>query len=71
MTEIREFGPQIVGKRHGGDLADERRYFYKCPTCGKPVDMRDHHQVTLHETPGHGRWRQRRPRSLVSGPKQK
>lgn len=37
----------------GGAIADERRHFYTCPSCGKPVDMRDL-QVMLHETAGHG-----------------
>ncbi|RAZ75852.1 hypothetical protein DPM35_13995 [Mesorhizobium atlanticum] len=52
---VRDFtvGPPIRGKRAGGDVVDERRYFYTCPTCGKPVDMRDLRQVMLHETPGH------------------
>ncbi|TJV70359.1 MAG: hypothetical protein E5X76_20200 [Mesorhizobium sp.] len=50
-------GPPISGKKAGGDVTDERRHFYACPTCGKPVDMRDLRQVMLHETPGHGQRR--------------
>ncbi len=60
MTNVPKVGPPISGKRTGGDIADERRYFYTCPTCSKPVDMRDIRQVTLHETPGHGQLRTRR-----------
>ncbi|RWF05375.1 MAG: hypothetical protein EOS81_04630 [Mesorhizobium sp.] len=54
MTNVPNIGPAIGGQCHGGDIADERRHFYSCPTCGKPVDMRDLRQVMLHETPGHG-----------------
>ncbi|RWX66744.1 hypothetical protein EOA24_17595 [Mesorhizobium sp. M2A.F.Ca.ET.039.01.1.1] len=56
---VRDFtvGPAITGKSADGDISDERRHFYACPTCGKPVDMRDLRQVLLHETPGHGKRR--------------
>jgi hypothetical protein len=71
MMETSDIGPPIVGKRHGGDLADERRHFHSCPTCGKPVDMRDLRQIMLHETPGHGQRRWRRLRGQRSAPKQR
>lgn len=54
MTDVPNIGPPIKGRPDGGDIADERRHFYSCPTCEKPVDMRDLRQVMLHETPGHG-----------------
>lgn len=57
MAQGHTVGPPIVGKYAGGDLADERRHFYTCPTCGKPVEMRDLRQVMLHETLGHGQRR--------------
>lgn len=57
MAKDYTVGPRIEGKSADGHIVDERRHFYACPTCGKPVDMRDLRQVILHETPGHAQRR--------------
>ncbi|AZO05607.1 hypothetical protein EJ068_22945 [Mesorhizobium sp. M2A.F.Ca.ET.043.02.1.1] len=62
MANVPNVGPPLKGERDRGNIADERRHFYSCPTCGRPVDMRDLRQVMLHETPGHGQARRRASR---------
>jgi hypothetical protein len=42
---------EIIGKRVGGEPADEAEHSSKCPTCGSYVDMRDLAQVLEHEEP--------------------
>ncbi|RWA69362.1 MAG: hypothetical protein EOQ29_17475 [Mesorhizobium sp.] len=34
---------------------NEADYFYLCPICGQPVDMRDLRQVMWHDRPVHDR----------------
>ena len=42
---------EIIGKRVGGEPAEEAEHVIKCPTCGGYVDMRDLAQVLEHEGP--------------------
>ncbi|TGP66949.1 MULTISPECIES: hypothetical protein [unclassified Mesorhizobium] len=53
MTKLSDLGTPITGKRHEGEPAAKRDYFYACPICGQPVDRRDLRQVIWHEQ--HGR----------------
>jgi hypothetical protein len=43
----------IIGRRVGGDPADEIEHFYLCPACQQPVDRRDLFAVFHHEDRGH------------------
>lgn len=40
-----------IGKRVGGEPADESEHFMKCETCGGFFDMRDLGNVLEHEGP--------------------
>jgi hypothetical protein len=51
--EINNPAKGIKGIRVGGEPKSELEHFYKCPTCGQSVDMRDLGQVFHHELPGH------------------
>jgi hypothetical protein len=43
----------IVGKRIGGEPANEAEHFYECAACGQAVDKRQLGDVFHHEEPGH------------------
>ncbi|RUU12731.1 hypothetical protein EOD23_06580 [Mesorhizobium sp. USDA-HM6] len=55
MTKLSDLGPLIIGRRNGDPLENEADYFYPCPICGQPVDMRDLRQVIWHDRPVHDR----------------
>ncbi|TJU72550.1 MAG: hypothetical protein E5Y15_33775 [Mesorhizobium sp.] len=41
------------GKRHDGQVKDEREHFQICPVCGQEMDKRDLGEALHHATPGH------------------
>jgi hypothetical protein len=53
LTKINNPAKGIKGIRVDGEPKSELEHFYKCPTCGQSVDMRDLGQVFHHELPGH------------------
>ncbi|PAQ04203.1 hypothetical protein CIT25_01575 [Mesorhizobium mediterraneum] len=41
------------GKRHDGQVKDEREHFTICPVCGQEIDMRDLGEALHHAMPSH------------------
>lgn len=52
MSTRRELNAEM-GKRVGGEPADEADHFYICQACGQAVDMRKLGDVLHHEDEGH------------------